>query len=263
MPAVGLGRGHARGWARASNLAVGRPRGGRCLVPSTRHRLECAYRIQVPHRTGQLALVMTAIADGVGLSGDVVTVSVGREHSIREITVEVADNDQATRIAALVGQLDGDRVLRHQDRAMLRHEGGAESPRAPPFGMKLRTCRRNFPRAGGASLTTTPPTTGGQGLEPRFPGPKPGVAASWTTPQTLNRRLRRTESTDRGTAASCELSRCRPDDPLRSSRGRAGRRHPRRGAGHAHALGHAEAASPGLRTTDDRLAGGRRARGGR
>ncbi len=25
--------------------------------------------------------------------------------------------------------------------------------------------------------------TGGQGLEPRFPGPKPGVLASWTTPQ--------------------------------------------------------------------------------
>jgi malate dehydrogenase (oxaloacetate-decarboxylating) len=86
--------------------------------------LDCTYRVQVPHRTGQLAQVMGAVAVGEGLIGDVVTISVGREHSIREITVEVRDNDQAAQIAELVGRLEGVRVLWHQDRAMLRHEGG-------------------------------------------------------------------------------------------------------------------------------------------
>ena len=67
---------------------------------------------------------MGAIAEGAGLIGDVVTVSVGSEHSIREITVEVRDNEHAAQIAALVEALDGVRVIWHQDRAMLRHEGG-------------------------------------------------------------------------------------------------------------------------------------------
>lgn len=86
--------------------------------------LDCTYRVQVPHRTGQLARMMGAIAEGEGLIGDVVTVSVGREYSIREITVEVRDNAQAAQIAALVNELSEMKVLWHQDRAMLRHEGG-------------------------------------------------------------------------------------------------------------------------------------------
>jgi len=38
---------------------------------------------------------MGAIAEGEGLIGDVVMALMGREHSIREITIEVRDNDQA------------------------------------------------------------------------------------------------------------------------------------------------------------------------
>ena len=86
--------------------------------------LDCTYRVQIPHRTGQLAGVMGAIATGDGLVGDIVTISAGSEQSIREITIEVRDNDQAERIGELIGAIDGVRVLWYQDRAMLRHEGG-------------------------------------------------------------------------------------------------------------------------------------------
>ncbi len=86
--------------------------------------LDCTYRVQVPHRTGQLARVMGAIAEGEGLIGDVVTISTGRETSVREITVEVRDIEQAERIAALLDGADGVRVLWYQDRALIRHEGG-------------------------------------------------------------------------------------------------------------------------------------------
>ena len=86
--------------------------------------LDCTYRVQIPHRTGQLAKVMAAISAGEGLIGDVVTISVGREDTIREITVEVRDNAQADRVAARVAELADVRVLWYQDRAMIRHEGG-------------------------------------------------------------------------------------------------------------------------------------------
>ena len=37
--------------------------------------LDCTYRVQIPHHPGQLARVAQAIADGEGLIGDVVTIS--------------------------------------------------------------------------------------------------------------------------------------------------------------------------------------------
>jgi malate dehydrogenase (oxaloacetate-decarboxylating) len=86
--------------------------------------LDCTYRLQIPHRKGQLAQVMGAIAEGDGLIGDVVTVSIGREHSIRDVTVEVRDTDQARYIAERIRGLDDVTVVWHEDRAMLRHEGG-------------------------------------------------------------------------------------------------------------------------------------------
>ncbi len=86
--------------------------------------LDYTYRIQLPHRTGQLARVAGTIAEGGGLIGDVTTINVGREHSIREITVEVQDRDQGERIAEMIGSLDGFSVLFARDRALLRHVGG-------------------------------------------------------------------------------------------------------------------------------------------
>jgi malate dehydrogenase (oxaloacetate-decarboxylating) len=86
--------------------------------------LDRTYRVQIPHRPGQLARVMEAIAVGDGLIGDVVTISIGREHSLREITVEVRDNNQATQIGQLLDAIDGVKVMWHEDRALIRHEGG-------------------------------------------------------------------------------------------------------------------------------------------
>ncbi|MBV9334512.1 MAG: NAD-dependent malic enzyme [Solirubrobacterales bacterium] len=86
--------------------------------------LDCTYRVEIPHHAGQLARVAQAIADGEGIIGDVVTVSLGRECSVRDITVEVQDGDQAERIAELIEARDGVSVLWHQDRALLRHMGG-------------------------------------------------------------------------------------------------------------------------------------------
>ncbi|MEJ7841243.1 MAG: NAD(P)-dependent oxidoreductase [Rubrobacter sp.] len=86
--------------------------------------LDYTYRIRQPHRTGQLATVAGAIAEGGGLIGDVTTINVGRDSSIREITLAVEDHNQAERIVDLLNGLEGVEVIWSRDRALLRHEGG-------------------------------------------------------------------------------------------------------------------------------------------
>ncbi|MBA2617070.1 MAG: NAD-dependent malic enzyme [Rubrobacter sp.] len=86
--------------------------------------LDYTYRVRQPHRTGQLATVAGAIAEGGGLIGDVTTINVGRDSSIREITLAVEDHGQAERIVDLLNDLEGVEVLWSRDRALLRHEGG-------------------------------------------------------------------------------------------------------------------------------------------
>ena len=86
--------------------------------------LDYTYRIRQPHRTGQLAVVAGAIAEGGGLIGDVTTINVGRESSIREVTLAVEDHDQAERIVDLLNGLEEVEVIWSRDRALLRHEGG-------------------------------------------------------------------------------------------------------------------------------------------
>jgi malate dehydrogenase (oxaloacetate-decarboxylating) len=58
------------------------------------------------------------------LIGDVVTINVGREASVREITVEMKDREVAEHLSGMLNDLDGVKVLWAQDRALLRHEGG-------------------------------------------------------------------------------------------------------------------------------------------
>ena len=55
--------------------------------------LDVTYRVQIPHRAGQLAAVASVIARHEGLIGDVVTVNLGRDASIREITVDLLYGD--------------------------------------------------------------------------------------------------------------------------------------------------------------------------
>ncbi len=86
--------------------------------------LDYTYRIQLPHRPGSLARVAGKIAEGDGLIGDVTTISVGQDASIREITLEVQDQDHGETIVDMIGELDGVEVIWARDRALLRHEGG-------------------------------------------------------------------------------------------------------------------------------------------
>jgi malate dehydrogenase (oxaloacetate-decarboxylating) len=86
--------------------------------------VDVVFRIEQPHRTGMLARVCRAIADGDGLIGDITTVSIGAARSVRDIAVELRDAGQAERLAEILGSLDEVRVLEHHDPALSAHEGG-------------------------------------------------------------------------------------------------------------------------------------------
>ncbi|HZY66332.1 MAG TPA: malic enzyme-like NAD(P)-binding protein [Rubrobacteraceae bacterium] len=86
--------------------------------------LDYTYRIQLPHQPGSLAKITGAIGEADGLIGDVNTLNVGRDASIREITIEVADHTHARRLANRLGSLEGVKIHWFQDRALLKHDGG-------------------------------------------------------------------------------------------------------------------------------------------
>jgi malate dehydrogenase (oxaloacetate-decarboxylating) len=86
--------------------------------------VDYVYRVDLPHERGQLARLAAAIAEGGGLIGDIVTVNVGRDRSIREISVEVADHESANAMAVHLSELDGINVISSYDRALRVHEGG-------------------------------------------------------------------------------------------------------------------------------------------
>jgi len=86
--------------------------------------LDYVFRIDQPHVRGQLAKICTRIADAEGLIGDIVTINMGRDRSVREITVEVDDYDSAANVAEHIQSLEDVRVLSFFDRAVHAHEGG-------------------------------------------------------------------------------------------------------------------------------------------
>ena len=86
--------------------------------------VDYVYRIDQPHVSGQLAKICGVIAEGRGLIGDVDTITMGRERSIREINVEVVDHEQAKTMAGLIGQIEDVRLITYFDRALNRHTGG-------------------------------------------------------------------------------------------------------------------------------------------
>ena len=86
--------------------------------------VDYVYRIEQPHVSGQLAKVCAAIAEANGVIGDILTIQIGRERSIREISIEVGDDGQAERVAGMLGELEGVRMISYYDRALRRHEGG-------------------------------------------------------------------------------------------------------------------------------------------
>jgi malate dehydrogenase (oxaloacetate-decarboxylating) len=81
-------------------------------------------RVRIAHRPGMLARVAGAIGDAGATIGAIDLISVDDEHTLRDITVEAAQESDGERLAAAVGAVDGAEVVGTSDRTFMLHLGG-------------------------------------------------------------------------------------------------------------------------------------------
>jgi len=91
-------------------------------TPSAQYSI--TLRVEIAHRPGMLGKVAVAIGDAGGTIGAVDLVQVEGEHTIRDITVDVADEADWPALRAAVDELPGARVLDAIDRTLAMHLGG-------------------------------------------------------------------------------------------------------------------------------------------
>jgi malate dehydrogenase (oxaloacetate-decarboxylating) len=81
-------------------------------------------RVKLSSRAGTLGEVTTAIGTAGGDIGAIDIVSVGRDHIIRDITVNTVSSEHEDKIVAAVDAIEGIEVLHVSDRTFLMHIGG-------------------------------------------------------------------------------------------------------------------------------------------
>ena len=91
-------------------------------APSDSYSL--TLRVKLSTRAGTLGEVTTAIGRAGGDIGAIDIVSVGRDHIVRDITVNTVSSEHEDTIVAAVDAIDGIEVLQVSDRTFLMHLGG-------------------------------------------------------------------------------------------------------------------------------------------
>lgn len=91
-------------------------------TPSASYSL--TLRIRLPNRPGTLGEVTTAIGVAGGDIGAIDIVSVNRDATVRDITVNAHSSEHEDEITRIVGSIDGVEVVNVSDRTFLMHLGG-------------------------------------------------------------------------------------------------------------------------------------------
>ncbi len=91
-------------------------------TPSAQYSI--TLRVEIAHQPGMLGKVASAIGAAGGTIGAVDLVQVEGEHTIRDITVDTAEESDWSRLTAAVDALEGARVLDATDRTLQMHVGG-------------------------------------------------------------------------------------------------------------------------------------------
>src|SRR5688572_25554795 len=89
-----------------------------------KNSIDTVLKLRLKHRVGQLARVATAIANQQGLLGDIVTLRIGEEDTVRDVTVETEDEEQLARLIEAVRAVDGVELIGVADRVFEAHRGG-------------------------------------------------------------------------------------------------------------------------------------------
>ena len=92
------------------------------VAPSASYSL--TVRVAIQNRPGMLGRVAMAIGDAGGDIGAVDLVESGRDHILRDITINARDSIHGTQIVNRLKQVTGVRVVNISDRTFLMHLGG-------------------------------------------------------------------------------------------------------------------------------------------
>jgi malate dehydrogenase (oxaloacetate-decarboxylating) len=92
------------------------------LTPSAQYSL--TLRVEIDDRPGMLGRVASAIGEAGGVIGAVDLIEIDGEHTIRDITVATAGQEDWNRIVEAIDALDSARVIDTTDRTFLLHVGG-------------------------------------------------------------------------------------------------------------------------------------------
>jgi malate dehydrogenase (oxaloacetate-decarboxylating) len=91
-------------------------------TPSAQYSI--TLRVEIAHQPGMLGKVASAIGDAGGTIGAVDLVQVEGDNTIRDITVDTAEESDWPRLTEAVDALEGARVLDATDRTLQMHVGG-------------------------------------------------------------------------------------------------------------------------------------------
>ena len=81
-------------------------------------------RVKIPRRPGMLGDVAAEIGRAGALIGEIRSLRIGKDFNIREISVEVSDDEQMNAVIGNLRALAGIEIVSLDDRALRRHEGG-------------------------------------------------------------------------------------------------------------------------------------------
>src|SRR4051812_47825075 len=89
-----------------------------------KNSIDTVLQVKLKHRPGQLARLAAAVAAEGALLGDITTLRMGEDDTVREVTVETANEAQTDRVIAAVRAIDGVDLLDIDDRVFAAHRGG-------------------------------------------------------------------------------------------------------------------------------------------
>ena len=81
-------------------------------------------RVELERRPGTLGRLSSAIGSAGGSIGTVDIVEQGERHTLRQLTVDCASEEQWREVAAAIEELDGVRLIERTDRTLELHRGG-------------------------------------------------------------------------------------------------------------------------------------------
>ena len=101
------------------------------VAPTTSAQFSLTLRLRIDHRPGMLGRVATAIGEAGGTIGNIELVDLDRRHTVRDITLDAADEAHERRIVEAVRAVAGAEVIATDTWTSMGQEGDGRDRQGP------------------------------------------------------------------------------------------------------------------------------------